>query len=201
MGIGTGRRVRRLSGVRGRRKLDRGISGSGTNGQQRYRSRAVHVFGCGARARGADCPSESACQFSSAKRGIFLACLACLRKWSESAFRRFFNLVEQPNPSPEAEDDLASPFQAAEQMAQSVQSQQRPSRVPGFFCDSLGGVTLFEFVDLHFHFLLGIFHGLADIMAHVVSFLLSGLVMRLTYLVCRILRVTPSLLCGTLCFI
>ena len=38
------------------------------------RSRAVHVFGCGARTRRADCPSESTSQFSSAKRGIFLAC-------------------------------------------------------------------------------------------------------------------------------
>ncbi|PYX56952.1 MAG: hypothetical protein DMG76_13280 [Acidobacteria bacterium] len=71
--------MRRLSGVRGRRKFDRGISGSGTNGQKRYRSRAVHVFGCGARTRRADCPSESTCQFSSAKRGIFLACRARLR--------------------------------------------------------------------------------------------------------------------------
>jgi hypothetical protein len=120
---------------------------------------------------------------------------------SENAFRRFFNLVERPNPSPEARDDLARLFQAAEQMAQSVQSQQRPSRTPGLSCDSLGGVTLFEFVDLHLRFLLGIFHGLADIVAHVVSFLLSGLLMRFTYLVCRILRVTPSFLCGTLCLI
>src|SRR6266478_3875284 len=37
--------------------------------------------------------------------------------------------------------------------------------------------------------------------APVVSFLLGGLLMRLTYLVYCILRVTPSFLCGTLCLI
>jgi hypothetical protein len=47
-----------LSAAVKKRTLDRGISGSGTNGHQRYRSPAVHVFECGARTRRADCPSE-----------------------------------------------------------------------------------------------------------------------------------------------
>src|SRR5262249_40935669 len=35
-------------------------------------------------------------------------------QWTENSFRRFFRIVEQPNPSPEAFDDLARLFQAAE---------------------------------------------------------------------------------------
>ena len=43
-----------------------------------------------------------------------LSLLGLPSDWTENAFRRFFNLVEQPNPSPEAVDDLARLFQSAE---------------------------------------------------------------------------------------
>jgi superfamily II DNA or RNA helicase len=43
-----------------------------------------------------------------------LSLLGLPSEWTENAFRRFFNLVEQPNPSPEAVDDLARLFQSAE---------------------------------------------------------------------------------------
>jgi len=44
-----------------------------------------------------------------------LSLLGLPSEWTENAFRRFFNLVEQPSPSPEALDELARLFQSAEQ--------------------------------------------------------------------------------------
>jgi SNF2 family DNA or RNA helicase len=45
-------------------------------------------------------------------------------QWTESAFLRFFNLVEQPNPSAEAVDDLARLFQAAEAQYGSISTDE-----------------------------------------------------------------------------
>jgi SNF2 family DNA or RNA helicase len=53
-----------------------------------------------------------------------LSLLGLPAQWTENAFRRFFNLVEQPNPSPEAVDDLAMLFQAAEQQYGSISTEE-----------------------------------------------------------------------------
>src|SRR5207249_4619935 len=102
---------------------------------QRYRSRAVCI-----RIRRTDpkgrLPKRIDLSILFGEASDPLSLLGLPSDRSENAFRRFFNLVERPNPSPEARDDLARLFQAAEQMAQSVQSQQRPSRTPGLSCDS-----------------------------------------------------------------
>ncbi len=45
-------------------------------------------------------------------------------QWNESAFLRFFNLVEQPNPSPEALDEMARLFQAVESTYGPVLSEE-----------------------------------------------------------------------------
>ena len=43
-----------------------------------------------------------------------LALLGLPAQWNEAAFLRFFDIVEQPNPSPEALDDIAHLFQSVE---------------------------------------------------------------------------------------
>jgi hypothetical protein len=53
-----------------------------------------------------------------------LSLLGLPSEWTENAFRRFFNLVEQPNPSPEAVDDLAKLFQAAEEHYGSIGTEE-----------------------------------------------------------------------------
>jgi SNF2 family DNA or RNA helicase len=53
-----------------------------------------------------------------------LSLLGLPSEWTENAFRRFFNLVEQPNPSPEAVDDLARLFQSAEREYGSISTEE-----------------------------------------------------------------------------
>jgi SNF2 family DNA or RNA helicase len=53
-----------------------------------------------------------------------LSLLGLPSEWTENAFRRFFNLVEQPNPSPEAVDDLARLFQSAEREYGSIGTEE-----------------------------------------------------------------------------
>jgi SNF2 family DNA or RNA helicase len=53
-----------------------------------------------------------------------LSLLGLPSAWNEDAFQKFFNLVEQPNPSPEAVDDLARLFQAAEQKYGSISTEE-----------------------------------------------------------------------------
>jgi SNF2 family DNA or RNA helicase len=53
-----------------------------------------------------------------------LSLLGLPSQWNEIAFRSFFNVVEQPNPSPEALDDLARLFQAAEEKYGSISTEE-----------------------------------------------------------------------------
>jgi len=53
-----------------------------------------------------------------------LSLLGLPPEWTESAFLRFFNLVEQPNPSPEALDELARLFVAAEARYGSISTEE-----------------------------------------------------------------------------
>jgi SNF2 family DNA or RNA helicase len=53
-----------------------------------------------------------------------LSLLGLPSQWTESAFCRFFSLVEQPSPSPEAVDDLARLFQAAEEQYGSISTDE-----------------------------------------------------------------------------
>ena len=53
-----------------------------------------------------------------------LSLLGLPSEWTENAFGRFFNLVEQPNPSPEAVDDLARLFQSAEREYGSIGAEE-----------------------------------------------------------------------------
>jgi hypothetical protein len=53
-----------------------------------------------------------------------LSLLGLPSEWTENAFRRFFNVVEQPNPSPEAVDDLARLFQSAEREYGSISTEE-----------------------------------------------------------------------------
>src|ERR1700693_1954060 len=83
--------------------------------------------------------------------------------------------------------------------------RKNPAELPDFVIAAvivcLFRVTVFKIFDPCFSFLLGIFHGLGDIVTHVVGFLLGRFLVRLTYLICSILRVTPSFLRGSLCLI
>ena len=53
-----------------------------------------------------------------------LSLLGLPSEWTENAFGRFFNLVEQPNPSPEAVDDLARLFQSTEREYGSISTEE-----------------------------------------------------------------------------
>jgi len=53
-----------------------------------------------------------------------LSLLGLPTQWTENAFRRFFNLAEQPNPAPEAVDELARLFQATEQEYGAINTEE-----------------------------------------------------------------------------
>jgi hypothetical protein len=62
-------------------------------------------------------------------------------------------------------------------------------------------MTVFEFLDLALHLVLGVVDGLADFVPGSIGLVRRRLLVRLLYLLRGVFRVSPGLLCRTFCLV